>query len=225
LLTFPGTLDVRVRGNSIFPPTIFGRFAILCAIARQFHLILSVALFSHELESLRPTDIFIDQLSAGVPLLRFLYDDARILFYCHFPDKLLARPGTGMFLYVKILYRMFFDWLESWSMGGSDGIVVNSRFTGRTVKDVFPTLMAKPLKVVYPCVDTSSIKKDLSDKRSLWPDKRILLSINRFERKKDVALAIKAYAELDPQYRSGTRLVVAGRSTGSRVALATTDYF
>jgi len=130
-----------------------------------------------------------------------------------------------MFLYVKILYRIFFDWLESWSMGGSDGIVVNSRFTGRTVKDVFPTLMAKPLKVVYPCVDTSSIKKDLSDKRSLWPDKRILLSINRFERKKDVALAIKAYAELDPQYRSGTRLVVAGRSTGSRVALATTDYF
>jgi len=152
-------------------------------------------------------------LSAGIPLLRFLYDDARILFYCHFPDKLLARPGTGLFLYIKMAYRVIFDLLESWSMGGSDGIVVNSRFTGRTVKDVFPTMMARPLKVVYPCVDTSSIKKDLSERKSLWPNKRILLSINRFERKKDVALAIKAYAALDPQYRSGTRLIIAGMSS------------
>ncbi|GAB7338872.1 hypothetical protein MBLNU457_5558t1 [Dothideomycetes sp. NU457] len=205
-----GTLDVRVRGDSIFPPTIFGRFAILCAIARQVHLILSIAVFSYELQSLRPTDLFLDQLSAGVPLFRFLYSDARILFYCHFPDKLLSQPGSGFFLYVKQAYRLFFDWLESWSMGGSDSIVVNSRFTGITVKEVFPTLMAKPIKVVYPCVDTSSVKEDLTKKKSLWPDKRILLSINRFERKKDVALAIKAYAELDPQYRQGTRLVVAG---------------
>jgi len=100
-------------------------------------------------------------------------------------------------------------------MGGSDSIVVNSRFTGRTVKEVFPTMMAKPLKVVYPCVDTSSVKENLANKKSLWPDKRILLSINRFERKKDAALAIEAYAQLDPQYRKETRLVIAGRSSSS----------
>ena len=38
----------------------------------------------------------------------------------------------------------------------------------------------------------------------------VLLSINRFEKKKDVALAVKAFAGLTPAERQGARLVVAG---------------
>jgi alpha-1,3/alpha-1,6-mannosyltransferase len=50
-----GTLDVRVRGNTLVPATLFGRFAILCAILRQLHLVLHIALFTAELSNLRPT--------------------------------------------------------------------------------------------------------------------------------------------------------------------------
>ncbi|KAF2226892.1 glycosyltransferase family 4 protein [Elsinoe ampelina] len=205
-----GTLDVRVRGNTIFPPNIAGRFAIFCAIARQIHLILSIAIFSQELAILDPSHFFVDQLSAGVPLLRLLRRNSRILFYCHFPDKLLVQKSSGVLQLLKSVYRLPFNWLESWSTSCSDDIVVNSKFTGGMVKSVFPSLRGRKLKVVYPCVDTEGLMSKVKGKPSIWSSKRIFLSINRFERKKDVALAIKAFAHLDEQERQGSLLVLAG---------------
>jgi alpha-1,3/alpha-1,6-mannosyltransferase len=196
---------VRVRGNSIVPSTVVGRFAILCAILRQVHLILQIALFTGELHKLQPTSFFVDQLSAGIPLLRILQRDVRIIFYCHFPDKLLAKKG-GL---LKALYRGPFDWLESWSTGCSDTIVVNSNFTRSVFAEAFPNLKNRKPGVVYPCVDIKA-KDPVEDVKPLWENKKVLLSINRFEKKKDVALAIKAYAGLTPKERRDTRLVIAG---------------
>ncbi|KAJ3567147.1 hypothetical protein NPX13_g6870 [Xylaria arbuscula] len=85
-----GTLDVRVRGNTLVPPSILGRFSILCAILRQLHLILQIY-FTSELRHLSPDAYFVDQLSAGLPLLHYLHPEGRIFFYCHFPDLLLAQ--------------------------------------------------------------------------------------------------------------------------------------
>jgi alpha-1,3/alpha-1,6-mannosyltransferase len=51
----------------------------------------------------------------------------------------------------------------------------------------------------------------------------VLLSINRFERKKDVGLAIKAYAGLSAGERADTRLIIAG-GFDPRVAENTTTY-
>jgi alpha-1,3/alpha-1,6-mannosyltransferase len=196
---------VRVRGNTLVPSTISGRFAILCAILRQVHLILQIALFSDELQQLSPTAFFVDQLSAGIPLLRLLQPRPRVIFYCHFPDKLLSKKG-GL---LKALYRGPFDWLESWSTGCSDTIVVNSNFTKGIFGEAFPTLKHRQPAVVFPCVDVSG--KDSKGRHApTWKDTKVLLSINRFERKKDVALAIKAYAGLSPEERKGTRLVIAG---------------
>jgi alpha-1,3/alpha-1,6-mannosyltransferase len=79
---------VRVRGNTIVPSTILGRFWILCSILRQVHLILQIALLSDELKQLAPSSFFFDQLSAGIPFLRLLQPRPRVIFYCHFPDKL-----------------------------------------------------------------------------------------------------------------------------------------
>ncbi|PVI03611.1 glycosyltransferase family 4 protein [Periconia macrospinosa] len=200
-----GTLDVRVRGNTVIPPTILGRFAILCAILRQVHLILQIALFSSELADIKPTAFFVDQLSAGIPLLRILQSKVRIIFYCHFPDKLLAKKG-GL---LKTLYRGPFDWLESWSTGCSDTIVVNSNFTKGVFAEAFPKLTYRKPGVVYPCVDTQS-ESPVEEVKPLWEKKKVLLSINRFEKKKDVALAIKAFAGLSPQERKDARLVIAG---------------
>ncbi|KAF3003752.1 Alpha-1,3-mannosyltransferase-like protein [Curvularia kusanoi] len=200
-----GTLDVRVRGNTLVPATILGRFAILCAILRQVHLVLQIALFSKELAKLTPTSFFVDQLSAGIPLLRLLQPSPRIIFYCHFPDKLLAKKGSPL----KSLYRLPFDWLESWSTGCSDAIVVNSKFTKSIFAQAFPTLQHRDPGVIYPCVDTGD-GSYLNELAPLWPDKRVLLSINRFEKKKDVALAIKAFAGLSISERHNARLVIAG---------------
>ncbi|CAO2654709.1 Nn.00g114420.m01.CDS01 [Neocucurbitaria sp. VM-36] len=200
-----GTLDVRVYGNTIIPSTILGRFAILCAILRQVHLILQVALFSTELQNLTPSSFFVDQLSAGIPLLRLLQPRTRIIFYCHFPDKLLAKKG-GL---LKTLYRGPFDWLESWSTGCSDTIVVNSNFTKSVFGEAFPGLKHRQPGVVYPCVDTNA-KDPVANVTPLWKNKKVLLSINRFEKKKDIALAVKAYAGLSSEERDNARLVIAG---------------
>ena len=194
-----------MRGNTIIPATFLGRFAILCAILRQTHLILQITLFSDELAKLTPTSFFVDQLSAGIPLLRLLQPRSRVIFYCHFPDKLLAKKGSLL----KSLYRLPFNWLESWSTGCSDTIVVNSKFTKSVFAEAFPSLQHRKPGVIYPCVDTSD-GSHLDEVAPLWNNKKVLLSINRFEKKKDVALAVKAFAGLSPSELQDVRLIVAG---------------
>ncbi|ETN45153.1 uncharacterized protein HMPREF1541_10030 [Cyphellophora europaea CBS 101466] len=212
-----GTLDVRVRGNTIFPPTILNRLHILLAILRQIHLVLSVAFFGDELFQIRPDVFIVDQLSACVPLLRWICSDRqRTLFYCHFPDQLLAdRKRGGIAGLVKAGYRLPFDWFEGWSTAASDKIVVNSNFTRSIASKVIPA--KGPLTVIYPCVSSDSRPAELSDK-PLWDGKfKLLLSVNRFERKKDIGLALHAYNGLTEEERRGTRLILAG-GYDSRVA-------
>lgn len=204
-----GTLDVRVRGNTLAPTTIFGRFAILCAILRQLHLILHICLLTSELRELSPDAFFVDQLSAGLPLLKYLSRRAPIFFYCHFPDLLLAQGRAALW---KRLYRVPFDALEQWSMGYADAIAVNSAFTKYIVSRTWPRLAArKPLHVVHPCINTSPSPEENQLETPLpWKSTRILLSINRFERKKNIALALQSYALLPASTRKNTLLILAG---------------
>ncbi|KAL8659175.1 MAG: hypothetical protein Q9226_000582 [Calogaya cf. arnoldii] len=216
-----GTLDVRIRGNSIFPATLFGRFKILFSILRQLHLVISITI-SGELARLKPDAFFIDQLAAGVPFLRWRWSETRILFYCHFPDLLLVQNRSRWW---KRIWRIPFDGLEGWGMKGADKIVVNSDFTKGVVEDVWPALGRKKhgaqvIGVVYPCVntkdiiegnETSSEKLDTrTENGELWEGKKTILSINRFERKKNIGLAIRAFHGLEASHRQGVRLVVAG---------------
>ncbi|MCJ1386838.1 Alpha-1,3-mannosyltransferase-like protein [Xylographa soralifera] len=210
-----GTLDVRVRGGFLIPATLFGRFKILLTILRHYHLLFTVAL-NGELAALKPTAFFVDQLSAGIPFLRYRFPDTRILFYCHFPDLLLVKQRQR---WVTRIWRLPFDAVEGWSMQGADRVVVNSEFTKGVVEGVWKGVGGKRgVGVVYPCVATKSVKggegegaghKALSEKE-LWGGKKVILSINRFEKKKDVGLAIKAFAGLSTNERRETRLVIAG---------------
>ncbi|KAJ9613134.1 Alpha-1,3-mannosyltransferase-like protein [Cladophialophora chaetospira] len=208
-----GTLDVRVRGNTLFPPTFLGRFHILLATLRQIHLVFSIAVWSNELDRLKPDAFVVDQLSVCVPLLRWLYPRTlRTLFYCHFPDQLLAdRRASGLMGLLKKLYRYPFDWFEGWSMSASDRTVVNSEFTKSVASRVWPNLSAS-LGVIYPCVDFDDTGSQVDAKEGpLWEGQfKIILSINRFERKKDIGLAIRAYHNLDNGARQNTRLIIAG---------------
>ena len=96
-------------------------------------------------------------------------------------------------------------------MSGSDRIVVNSAFTRSVVNSLFRGL--GDLGVVYPCVNTEVAEKAEEDGEDtlLWGGMKILLSINRFERKKDIGLAIRAYHGLTPHERKNCRLVIAGK--------------
>ncbi|KAG6015580.1 Alpha-1,3-mannosyltransferase-like protein, partial [Claviceps citrina] len=203
-----GTLDVRVRGNTVIPPSILSRLTILCAILRHVHLLLAVSL-TGELASLAPRAFIVDQLSAGLPLLRFLAPDVPVLFYCHFPDLLLARGRQSL---AKRLYRVPFDWLEEWSMGFAHAVAVNSRFTRGIVAETWPGLASKvATKVVYPCVDTNVPTETLDGEEGIKGDAaKLIVSINRFERKKDIGLAIRAFAAIPEPDRRGVRLVIAG---------------
>lgn len=238
-----GTLDVRVRGNTLVPPSILSHFSIVCAILRQLHLFLYIALFTDELRSLHPSTFIVDQLSACVPLLRLVFPSVPVLFYCHFPDKLLTERRS----WVKRVYRVPFDWLESWSTGCASVIVVNSEFTRGIFGEAFPGLRWRRPRVVYPCVDLDDEEGKGKGKRNpekqqtqygsahakservakserhdeernpsrkpgrLWnDDKRLLLSINRFEGAKNIELALRAFAGLSVNDRSNARLVIAG---------------
>lgn len=67
-------------------------------------------------------------------------------------------------------------------------------------------------KVVYPCVDTT-VREDSpsgSDEALLGGNYKVILSINRFERKKDIGLAVKAFAAIPEDLRRGVRLILAG---------------
>ncbi|KAL8705055.1 MAG: hypothetical protein Q9201_001825 [Fulgogasparrea decipioides] len=216
-----GTLDVRVRGNSIFPATLFGKFKILFSILRQLRLLIQITVLG-ELGRLKPDVFFVDQLAAGIPFLRWRWPEQRILFYCHFPDLLLVQNRERWW---KRIWRLAFDWLEGWGMRGVDKIVVNSGFTKGVVKEVWPALAGEEKKgrvqdigVVYPCVDTKELSKDKENGNTeperkngeLWKGKKMILSINRFERKKNIELALKAFHKLPSSTRQTARLVIAG---------------
>lgn len=155
--------------------------------------------------------IIVDQLSICIPFFRVLYPKAQILFYGHFPDQLLTKKTAGLTKYVKKVYRFPFDLLEGWSTSCADVIAVNSKFTKVVYRHTFPGLRANDLKVIYPCVDTlESGGEDEKSAVPLWPGKKLLLSINRFEGYKNLPLALKAYAGLSSAERANAKLVIAG---------------
>lgn len=241
-----GTLDVRVRGNTVFPSLLFGRFHLLMAVLRQLHLTVSVLTEmgrtdkkhnnakseekEEEEEELQDDVFIIDQLPACLPILKTFgqryaqhktHRKQRILFYCHFPDQLLARRNEANLALqlLKEAYRYPLDWFEGWAMSAADKVVANSSFTRGVVSRVFGQGRLGDVKIVYPCVDTKESVDESQKKKSggggddggLWGGKKILLSINRFERKKGIDLAIRAYNGLSKEARIGTRLVIAGK--------------
>ena len=52
------------------------------------------------------------KVSSPILLLR-MFANARVIFYCHFPDLLLAKHDT----FFRVLYRTPFDWLEEMATG------------------------------------------------------------------------------------------------------------
>ena len=180
--------EIHVHGNYI-PRNLFGLFHILFSLLRFLWLTIVCAFKSN-------ADIFIvDQISAWLPILRLLCPKAKIIFYCHFPDLLLAKHNS-----IRKIYRIPFDWIEKFGIKRANTILVNSKFTaGVTAK----ALGITNVDVVYPCVDCSH-KVDRSK-----PKDPIFVSLNRYERKKNHGLAIEALSIVTKKYPTA-KLIIAG---------------
>ncbi|KAI5995001.1 glycosyltransferase family 4 protein [Pisolithus albus] len=217
---FDETRDGTLRVHHVVPPfprSWRGKFHILFAHARQLHLtkfLLRSRMDKHDV-------FFVDQLSTCIPLLRLL-GGKRVVFYCHFPDKLLA---NGAFVegrvqkrnmgILKRVYRYPMDWLEEVTTRQADIILANSRFTARVTMAYFTSLKTTP-KVVYPGINVQAYETSVD---TMDPDivqvaspRPTLLSLNRFEMKKNAALAVEAFSRLRgrPTVPNDIRLVLAG---------------
>ncbi|KAJ1630994.1 hypothetical protein T492DRAFT_998819 [Pavlovales sp. CCMP2436] len=212
--THDGCLEVVVRGGWI-PRAIRGRCHILCAVLRSLSLTLSLVWL--EWTRRRGACVaIVDQLSAPVPLLRLV--GLRVVFYCHFPDKLLVqqrRPSAW-----QALYRLPFDALEEATTGCAHAVLVNSAFTRGVYARAFPLLRRArpPPAVLYPCIDVERQQPlpppAVATARASSPAGALavvsFLSLNRYERKKNVALALRAVAGLPTELRARVHLDVAG---------------
>ncbi|KAJ1831963.1 Alpha-1,3-mannosyltransferase-like protein [Coemansia sp. RSA 2711] len=195
--TRDGTLDVRVV-RPWLPAAVGGRLHIACTVLRSLALARRVATAREQFDVL-----FVDQLSAPIPLLKHAH--AHIFFYCHFPDYVQAPHAT----WAQRLYRAPFDALEAATTGEADMVAVNSRFTQAAFAQAFPGL---PLpRVLAPALNLAAYDTPPPPPRdpavaALRSPRRLVLSINRFERKKGLRLAIDAAALLPRD----VCLVVAG---------------
>lgn len=207
--TKDGTLKVSTIGSWI-PRAIFGKCHALLAYIKMIYISLHLLLISnHDL-------VVCDQVSACIPFLKL--GKSRIIFYCHFPDQLLTTRQT----YLKTLYRRPLDYYEEISTRAADVILVNSKFTSSVVKKTFSSLKQRELGVLYPCINLKSMQHEglTLDYRGEEPFDRcykayqeenyIFLSINRFERKKNLELAILSLKECLAGQLMKAHLIVAG---------------
>ena len=205
--TKDGTIPVTVVGNWL-PRHILGRFFALFAYIRMIYAASYIIFCEH-----RPEIVFCDLVSVCIPILRLRIP--YIIFYCHHPDQLLSQP-EGV---VKRLYRAPLDYLEEVTTGMAHKIFVNSVYTRGVFKNTFKRLHVEP-EVLYPSINTDFFDKAriislerVLDKK-LPSDSIVLLSINRYERKKNLGLAVEALAELkkyltDEEYQK-VYLIMAG---------------
>ncbi|CAO3657988.1 unnamed protein product [Rhizopus stolonifer] len=118
---------------------------------------------------------------------------------------------------LKELYRVPIDKLEEWTTGSADTVTVNSQFTAGIFRKSFKSILKTP-RVLYPPINFTLYDRqvDMSDPsvQALESHKKTFISINRFERKKNIELALRAFAKLKQLVSENEfdscRLVLAG---------------
>lgn len=176
--TLAGRFGVIVYGDFL-PRHIFYRFHAVCAYLRCIFVALCVLLLWPAFDV-----ILADQVSIVIPIMKL---KSKVVFYCHFPDLLLAQHTTAL----RRIYRKPIDFLEEATTGMADLVLVNSKFTASTFAQTFKHLDARGIRpsVLYPSVNVDQFDEPRFSKLNF-------LSINRFEKKKNIDLAILAFGML-----------------------------
>ncbi|KAM3872755.1 alpha-1,3/1,6-mannosyltransferase ALG2 [Diretmus argenteus] len=193
------------------PTSVCGYLHALCAYLRMIYVALYLVFFS----GVEYDVIFCDQVSVCIPVLRLSRHRKKVLFYCHFPDQLLTQRKSAL----KKLYRAPIDWLEERTTGMADMVLVNSQFTAGVFRETFRSLGGIQTDVLYPSLNTRTFDQPSTEAQGvggLLPEGTscLFLSLNRYERKKNLGLALEALAalrsSLPSDQKTGVHLVVAG---------------
>ncbi|XP_057522821.1 uncharacterized protein LOC130802775 [Amaranthus tricolor] len=195
--TLSGAFPVTVYGDFL-PRHIFYRLHAVCAYLRCIFVALCVLFMWPSFDV-----ILVDQVSAVIPVLK-LKRSMKVVFYCHFPDLLLAKHTTLL----RMIYRKPIDFLEERTTGMADLILVNSKFTASTFASTFKHLDVGGVRpsVLYPAVNVDQFGESHAYKMNF-------LSINRFERKKNIELAITSFSKLltlEDNNATDVKLTIAG---------------
>ncbi|XP_051812947.1 alpha-1,3/1,6-mannosyltransferase ALG2 isoform X1 [Acanthochromis polyacanthus] len=208
--TLDPDLPVECVGDWL-PTSVFGYLHALCAYLRMIY----VAFYLVFLSGVEYDVIFCDQVSVCIPVLRLSRHRKKVLFYCHFPDQLLTQRKSAL----KKLYRAPIDWMEERTTGMADMILVNSQFTAGIFRETFRSLSGVQTDVLYPSLNTRTFDQPPAEAQGLeglLPEGTscLFLSLNRYERKKNLGLALEALAALrsglPAGLSAGVHLVVAG---------------
>ncbi|GAB0494159.1 hypothetical protein MMPV_005449 [Pyropia vietnamensis] len=204
----------------LLPRTLAGGAAAALAAARMTALAAAVV---GGVGAPRPEVVVVDQVAAPVLLLRAV--GVPVVFYCHFPDvdveaSLRAAAdhgsggggggGGGLRRRVRALYRSVINRVESAGVRAADAVGVNSDFTRVAYERAYPG--APPSAVVYPAVRAVRVgPQQEPGAGALVPPVEeggdavnaadgavplTLLSINRYERKKNIPLALATLGAL-----------------------------
>jgi len=196
-----GGLELRVYGAWL-PMQVAQHLRAPCAITRMVYLAGRMAMSPERFDV-----VFCDLVSHAIPVLRLL-TSARIIFYCHFPDRLLTSRRAGWYQW----YRAPIDRLEEVTTGMAHRVLVNSEFTAAAFGRTFARLGGLRPEVLYPGVDLEC--RDNLNGPSQDTGRTQILSLSRYGHKKNVGLAIAALAamreRLPPLVFGRLQLVVAG---------------
>jgi alpha-1,3/alpha-1,6-mannosyltransferase len=212
---FTGSLYqyLNVWGSWIPPHIIADKGKAIMSTIRLLYL--AIRIVHHPVLS-KADLIVLDVLPTPLWIFRYFCPLASLLFYCHFPDQLLirrARNDHNSFMDVMFtLYRKLLNAIEEQSMMLADTIVVNSKFTQQTVRQTFRSLHDHPLPVLYPALE---IPPSVDDAHVFEKQSNLVVSLNRFERKKNLGLLVEAMAWIQQQHPklstpSSVHLVIAG---------------
>ena len=198
-----GALAVE-QVRTTLPVNLGGRFRAALAIGRTRAAARALARHcgGHDL-------IFSDVTSHVVPLVK-RRTRRPVIFYCHFPDRLLISEGSRTSVAYRI-YRRPIDRMELNGLLAADRVIVNSAFTAMKLREAFPAFQVSTLTVVHPGVSVSPVAAPIQmDETEI-----VLLSLSRFDPRKGLGLAIEALAALRarllPPEFDRLRLVMAGR--------------
>lgn len=156
-------------------------------------------------------------------------------------QKAIERGHSGPGI-IRALYRIPFDFLEEMTMSTSDKLLVNSEFTSQQFQKTFYRLARVP-RVIYPGINLGESSHEHVDRalhkleeaekkegsselgvpsvkqaiRSMIKtnDRPTLVSINRFEAKKNIALAVDTFVQVQKEFAAQghaikLRLVLGG---------------
>jgi alpha-1,3/alpha-1,6-mannosyltransferase len=201
--------NVRVWGKFL-PQNVLGVGTALCSSIRMLYL----SYWTAKCFGRTADCIVLDVLPTAIPFLT-TWVHGGILYYCHFPDKLLTRDtvngevADGQELQRSSLrswYRNGMDEIEESTMSYADVLVLNSKFTLTQVQRVFTSLANKHMRVLYPALDMEKFPPPVFELSGETP----IVSLNRFERKKNIELLLRAYALLKKKVKKVPPLIIAG---------------